>query len=348
VKLDARDNPIPQPRILKDIMPAARRIDVHLHTIPVFYQEAVVAAGLGPTRRGGYPPCSPQAALEMMDANGIDYAIASVAVPGAQFCEPAAAKTLARRLNEHAAEQKARWPGHFGGFATIPMRNTKDAVAEIDYALDVLHLEGVCLFTNYDGVYLGDPSFDPVLQALDAHGAVVYTHPTIHPSSRGIPLNYPGFMLEYPIDTTRMAVNLIFTDALERFSSLKFILSHGGGTLPYLPWRIASSPRIDAGLPQWPRARFADNLRRFWYDNAIVGEPSSLTALKSVAGVDKVLFGSDWPFVPAGVVAEQVAIHAASSTHTDDERAAIDGGNAVKLWPHLETARNGAAPDRNP
>jgi 6-methylsalicylate decarboxylase len=316
-------------------MPSARRIDVHLHTIPLFYQEAVIAAGLGPTRRGGYPPCSPRAALEMMDANGIDYAIVSVAVPGVQFCEPAPAKALARRLNEHAAEQKARWPDRFGGFATIPMRAPQDAIAEIDYALDVLKLEGVCLFTNYDGIYLGDPSFDPVMAALDAHGAVVYTHPTIHPTSRGIQLPYPGFMLEYPFDTTRMAANLIFTGALDRFPAVKLILSHGGGTLPYLPWRIASSPSIDAGLPQWSREQFADLLKRFWYDNAIVGEPSSTTALKSVAGVDKILFGSDWPFVPARLVAEQVANHCAAATHSESERTAIDRGNALKLWPHL-------------
>jgi predicted TIM-barrel fold metal-dependent hydrolase len=312
-----------------------RRIDVHFHTIPTFYQEAVIAAGLGPTRRGGYPPCSPEAALEMMDANGIDYAIASVSMPGVQFCEPAAAKTLARRLNEHAAEQKTRFRGRFGGFAIIPMRNAADAVAEIDYALDVLQLEGVCLYANYDGVYLGDPSFDPVLDALNAHAAVAYTHPTLHPSSRSVPLKYPGFMLEYPFDTTRMAAHLIYSGALDRFPNIKFILSHGGGALPYLQWRIASSPAIDSGLPQWPRERFANYFRRFWYDNAIVGEPSATTALKSVAGIDQVLFGTDWPFVPPSVIAEQVAVHGLPSTHTEAERAAIDRGNALKLWPQL-------------
>lgn len=320
---------------LKDIMSAARRIDVHFHTIPTFYQEAVIAAGLGPTRHGGYPPCSPEAAIEMMDANGIEYAIASVSMPGVQFCEPEQAKALARRLNEHGAEQKARWPNRFGGFAIVPMRNAKDAVTEIDYALNVLKLEGVCLFANYDGVYLGDPSFDPVFEALNGHGAVVYTHPTLHPSSRSIPLKYPGFMLEYPFDTTRMAVNLIFTGALDRFPAIKFILSHGGGTLPYLLWRIASSPIIDAGLPQWSRAKFADYLRRFWYDNAIACEPSTTTALKSVAGADKLLFGTDWPFVPASLIAEQLATHNVPSNHTEIERAAIDRDNALKLWPQL-------------
>ncbi|HEY4404983.1 MAG TPA: amidohydrolase family protein [Xanthobacteraceae bacterium] len=318
-------------------MPSARRIDVHFHTIPVFYQEAVIAAGLGPTRRSGYPPCSPEAALEMMDANGIDYAIASVSMPGVQFCEPGKAKALARRLNEHAAEQRARWPGRFGGFAIIPMRNADDAIAEIAYALDVLKLEGVCLFTNYDGTYLGDPLFDPVLEALNGHGAVVYTHPNIHPSSRTIPLKYPGFLMEYPFDTTRMAVHLILTGALDRFPGIKFILSHGGGTLPYLRWRIGSGPGVDEGLPQWPREKFADYFSRFWYDNAIACDPPATAAMKSIAGLDKVLFGTDWPFIPARLIAEQVATHVLPSTHTDIERAAIDRGNALKLWPHLAT-----------
>jgi predicted TIM-barrel fold metal-dependent hydrolase len=316
-------------------MPSARRIDVHFHTIPVFYQEAVIAAGLGPTRRSGYPPCSPEAALEMMDANGIDYAIASVSMPGVQFCEPGKAKALARRLNEHAAEQRARWPGRFGGFAIIPMRNADDAIAEIAYALDVLKLEGVCLFTNYDGTYLGDPLFDPVLEALNGHGAVVYTHPNIHPSSRTIPLKYPGFLMEYPFDTTRMAVHLILTGALDRFPRIRFILSHGGGALPYLRWRIGSGPGIDEGLPQWPREKFADYFSRFWYDNAIACDPPATAAMKSIAGPDKVLFGTDWPFVPARLIAEQVATHVLPSTHTEIERAAIDRGNALKLWPHL-------------
>jgi predicted TIM-barrel fold metal-dependent hydrolase len=316
-------------------MAPSRRIDVHFHTIPSFYQEAVIGAGLGPTRANGYPPCSPEAALDMMDANGIEYAIASVSMPGVQFCEPAAAKALARRLNDHAAEQKARWPERFGGFGIVPMRKADDAIAEIDYALDVLKLEGVCLFANYDGIYLGDPSFDPVLEALNAHAAVAYTHPTLHPSSRAVPLNYPGFMLEYPFDTSRMATHLILSGALDRFPHIKFILSHGGGALPYLPWRIASSPAIDSRLPQWPRTKFAEYFRRFWYDNAIACEPSTTTALKSVAGLDKVLFGTDWPFVPSNVIAEQVATHVLPSSHSDTERCAIDRGNALKLWPHL-------------
>src|SRR5262249_53107330 len=109
-------------------MPSARRIDVHLHIIPQFYQDAVLSAGLGPARRAGYPAYSVERALEVMDANEIELDITSVAQPGVGFAEPAAARALARRLNEYAAELAVQHPRRFGAFATVPMRDIGDAV----------------------------------------------------------------------------------------------------------------------------------------------------------------------------------------------------------------------------
>jgi predicted TIM-barrel fold metal-dependent hydrolase len=316
-------------------MPSARRVDVHFHIIPPFYQDAVRAAGLGPTRHGGYPPYSPELAIELMDRNEIAAAITSVAMPGVLFLPPPDAKALARRLNEYAADLRARWPKRFGGFAIVPMHNVDDSIAEIAYALDVLKLEGVCLFTSYGEKYLGDASFDPLLEELNRRKVVVYTHPTLHPSTRAISLSYPAFLMEYLFDTTRMATNLIFSGALDRFPDIKFILSHAGGTLAYISWRLGSGPAIDPGLPQWPRAKIEKALRSFWYDNAISSAPGTMMALKAVAGPDKVLFGTDWPFVTDHLLAEHVTAHNVPSVHTDAEREAIDRGNALKLWPHL-------------
>ena len=317
------------------IMSSARRIDVHFHIIPPFYQDAVRAAGLGPTRHGGYPPYSPELAIEQMDRNEIATAITSVAMPGVLFQPPQDAKALARRLNEYAADLRVRWPKRFGGFAIIPMHDVDDSIAEIAYALDVLKLEGVCLFTSYGEKYLGDASFDPLLEELNRRKVVVYTHPTLHPSTRGISLSYPAFLMEYLFDTTRMATNLIFSGALDRFPGIKFILSHAGGTLGYISWRLGSGPAIDPGLPQWPRAKIEAALRRFWYDNAISSAPGTMMALKAVAGPEKILFGTDWPFVTDHLLAEHVTGHATASIHTDAEREAIDRGNALTLWPHL-------------
>jgi predicted TIM-barrel fold metal-dependent hydrolase len=316
-------------------MPSARRIDVHLHIIPQFYQDAVRAAGLGPARRAGYPAYSVERALEVMDASEIELAVTSVAQPGVGFAERATARELARRLNEYAADLAARHPQRFGGFATIPMHDIADAVAETEHALDALKLHGVSLFASYGEKFLGDPQFDPVLDALNRRKAVVFIHPTLHPSSRTIALPWPGFVMEYLFDTTRAAVNLLLGGTLERFPDIKFILPHAGGTLPYFAWRLASTPVIDPTTPQWPREKFAAGLRRFWYDTALASGATTMGALRTVADPDKIVFGSDWPFVPPPLVAEAVKEHTAPGLHTEAERAAIDRGNALRLFSGL-------------
>lgn len=316
-------------------MASPRRIDVHFHIIPQFYQDAVKGAGLGPARRAGYPPYSPELGVELMDANGIQIAITSVAQPGVQFLDAGPAKLLARKLNEHATELGVRFPGRYGAFSMVPMRDIKDGVAEIEYCLDTLKHQGVCLFASYGEKFLGDPVFDPVLDALNQREAVCFIHPTLHPTSRTLDINLPGFVMEYLFDTTRAATNLIFSGALERFPKIKFILSHGGGTLPYFAWRLAATPQVDPTLPQWPREKFEKLLRHFWYDNALSCGPTTMGALKTVADPEKILFGSDWPFVQAPLVAEEVATHQMPGLHTEAERAAIDRGNALKLFPGL-------------
>ena len=314
-------------------MASARRIDVHLHIIPPFYQEVVREAGLGPARRAGYPPYSLELAIEVMDANGIEVGLTSVAQPGVQFAEPAQAKALARRLNEHAAELMAKSPKRFGALSTVPMRDVKDAVAEVEHGLDVLKHNGVSLFASYGEKFLGDAAFDPVMDALNQRKAVVFIHPTQHPSSKSLSLPWPAYIMEYLFDTTRAVGNLILGGTIDRYPDIRFILPHAGGTLPYFAWRFASTPVIDPTMPQWTRAQFAEKFQHFWYDIALSSGPTTMGALKTVADPGKIVFGSDWPFVQAPLVAEAIELHEAPGLHSDAERAAIDRGNALKLFP---------------
>ena len=159
------------------------------------------------------------------------------------------------------------------------MWDVNEAVAEIAHALDVLKLEGVCLFASYGEKFLGDPFFDPVLEALAARDAVVFIHPALHPSSRKLDLPWPGFMMEYLFDTTRAVVNLVFTGAVERFARIRFVLAHAGAVVPYFAWRLSISPMIDRRMVQ--AAREFARLRRFWYDVAL----SSAPTMASLAGV---------------------------------------------------------------
>ena len=114
-----------------------RRIDIHFHLIPKFYQDAAYEAGAGPAI-GRYPEWSPELALELMDRSGIEVALMSLAQPGVEFGDPGKACALARRCNEYSAELNARWPRRFGALATVPMADTRAAVAEIAHSLDQL------------------------------------------------------------------------------------------------------------------------------------------------------------------------------------------------------------------
>jgi len=313
-------------------MSVAGVIDVHIHLIPQFYSDAVYKAGQGPAI-GRYPDWTPELALELMDRHGIALALLSLGQPGVWFLPPEKAAAMARRCNDYAAELIAQQPKRFGCFGLLPMHDIDAAIAEAQYCLDTLRFDGISLFASYGEKFLGDAAFDPLLAYLDTRGAVVHVHPSLHPSSKGLALPWPGFMIEYPFDTTRAAVNLLFSGALERFANIRFILSHAGGTLPYLAWRLSVAPMIDKRLTQRSREQIFAGLRSFWYDNALACGRQSFGALAQIAAPERILFGSDWPFCNARVVAEEVADFTAPDFLPPATRAAIARDNALKLLP---------------
>jgi predicted TIM-barrel fold metal-dependent hydrolase len=267
-----------------------------------------------------------------MEENGIEVALTSLAQPGVGFATDKTAEALARRCNDYAAELIARWPARFGAFATIPMRSMDGACREVAYALDTLDFDGVSLFASYGQKFLGDGEFDPLLQMLHERGTAVFVHPGLHPSSQGLALPWPAFMMEYLFDTTRAVVNLIFSGAIARFSDIRFILPHAGGLVPYFAWRLAISPMIDVRLPQLSRDEVFSGLAQFWYDNALSPGEQTFAALDHVARPERIVFGSDFPFANARVIAEAVKTYE-SGFLSEVRRAAIDRANALALFP---------------
>jgi len=312
-------------------MPAPRRIDVHFHLIPPFYREAVYAAGRGPAV-GRYPDWTPQLALDLMDAHGIEVALTSLAQPGVGFGSEASAQTLARRCNDYAAELIARWPKRFGAFGTVPMWSIKGALDAIAYSLDGLKFAGVSLFASYGENFLGDAQFDPLLAMLNERSAVVFVHPGLHPSSSALALPWPAFIMEYLFDTTRAVVNLILSGAIERFPRIRFILPHAGGLVPYFAWRLSVSPMIDPRLPQLSREQVYAGLKHFWYDNALSPGEQTFGALEHVAAPERVVFGTDFPFANPRVIAEMMKTYE-SGFLSEARRAQIDRTNALALFP---------------
>ena len=201
------------------------------------------------------------------------------------------------------------------------------------YAFDTLKADGVVLYANAAGQYLGDPAFDPLLAELNRRKAVIFVHPSALPAEP-VPLA-PPFMADFLLDTTRTAITLVNSGAMKRYPDLKIILAHGGGFLPYAAFRlvgmIAGMPR-PGGPPPAPEvlAQFAS----FYFDTTSVMTPSGYPSLLAFAQSDRLLFGTDWPYAPPMAVTMGNRMHE-SYDLADDQRLAINRGNALKLFPRL-------------
>lgn len=304
------------------------RIDAHAHLIPAEYRAELDRLGYA-----GYPlpPWSPELMTEFMDRYAIDACLASLSPPGVYFGDAGQARELARMVNEATAALVRSDPARFAGLAALPLPSAEDAVAEIGYALDTLGLDGVALLSNVAGTYLGDPSWDPVFDELDRRGAYVFVHPIEAATPLPLP-EIPMWVQEFPFDTTRAAVNLIYSGTLERCPRIRLQLAHMGGATPFLSHRIAELAGRDSAAGERAPAGALEYLRRLYYDTGLSNNVPALAATRAVVGIDRVVYGSDWPYA---VLPEEGSDPAPDLAALGDERAAVDAANVAALVPRL-------------
>jgi predicted TIM-barrel fold metal-dependent hydrolase len=308
-----------------------RRIDVHQHMLPPFYTSWLRAQGVHDAGGRELPAWSAEEALRVMDDYGIAKGILSVSAPGVhpdpRKRDDAAARAMAREVNEFGARVAQDHPERIGFFATLILPDVEGAVAEASYALDTLGASGVILLANSQRQYLGEPAHDPLFAELNRRRAVVFVHPAAlpGPSVPGI----PPFAADFLLDTTRAAYRLVQSGVPRRFPEPKIILSHAGGFLPYQSHRLMAALAAESGRPP---GEVLEDLRSFWFDTAISGTPAALPSLLAFAKPGHVLFGSDWPFLPAPAVAYFTGQLDAYAALDAAGHAAIDRRNALEIF----------------
>jgi predicted TIM-barrel fold metal-dependent hydrolase len=325
----------PPPSLAKPC--ACGRIDVHAHYLPPAYRKALDGAGLAKLDGGiPVPSWTPQAHLAMMQAQGISSSILSISSPGLHFLDAATAVSLAREVNEEGAALARDHAGKFGYFATLPLPDVAASVAELDYAYDHLQADGVCLETNAKGLYLGDPTFTPLFDALERRKSVVFLHPTSPACFEQIGMGFPAPLLEFPFDTARSVVSLIFSGVLKARPNIRVILSHGGGALPILASRaamVAQTPLVSP-RPEGGAAEVMAEVRRFYFDLALSASPVTLSALLQITDPSHIMFGTDYPFAPPPAIAGNTTAfdHLMAGLSPDLQRM-INVENAHVLFP---------------
>ncbi|MDB5812060.1 MAG: TIM-barrel fold metal-dependent hydrolase [Betaproteobacteria bacterium] len=302
------------------------RIDVHHHLLPPKY-----VAELPQHVKGENPPrWSPASSIEDMDKNGIATSMTSLMQPQVWFGDVPLGRRLARESNDYAATLARDYPGRYGIFATLPLPDVDGSLREIEYAIDVLKADGFGLMTSYAGKYLGEPAFWPVWEELNRRKAIVYNHPLSVECCRNPVAQYIGnSAIEYATDTTRMIASLLFSGAAARFPDIRWIHSHGGGTMPFLYSRFTRQEASTKNREQLLPNGVLFEVKKFYYETAQANHPGALAALLKLVSVSQVMFGTDFPYRPGAEAIGGLTAYG----FTPADLAAIDRGNAVRLMP---------------
>jgi len=231
--------------------------------------------------------------IESMDQNEIDKSV----ICGFSWNE----ESLCKEGNDYIVESLTRFPKRLLGLISICPKNSDDAASEIERCMQ----KGVI---GVGEIRLPQKSLDttiatlwtPIANFLVRNGLLCLLH-----SSEPIGHLYPGKGNTTPKQLFKF---------LSAFPSLKTILAHWGGGLPF----YALMPEVKNLLAHtWVDCAAT----QFLYDDKVFRHVSELI------GCDKLLFGSDYP-----LISQKQALATIKSLDLDESiKHIIVGGNAEKL-----------------
>jgi aminocarboxymuconate-semialdehyde decarboxylase len=285
----------------------------------------VAGVAYRPFPRGGHDI---ERRFKDMDAAEVDVHLLSVAPQTWLYGQEAAVGVAASAIqNDEIARLVKEHPERFSGIATLPMQAPDKAADELRRAMRKLGLHGAMIGSNIGGKNLDDPSFEPLWAAAEELDAFMMIHPGNVAGADRLRSYYLGNLIGNPLDTTIAGACLIFGGVLERHPKLNFIMSHGGGFIPYQGgrwvhgWEVRPEPKVHVKHSPAPY------LDRFLYDT-IVHAKAPLEFLISSVGANRVFLGSDYPYdMGTGECVRQV--RAANISAAD--RDIILGDHAAKI-----------------
>ena len=317
-----------------------RTIDIHAHISPEGMVKAmseghdwhgISSAEMLPIHE--YTPrtmWAPEQRLKEMDELGVDVHVLSTNSFFYFYERDAAAITaMARECNDYVSQLTQDHPDRFAGFATLPMQDVNASITELERGMQTLGLKGAMIGDHVNGVTYDDPSFLPLWKAAEASGAVIFIHQAgdtvVSPRSDNYHLpNTIGNLADRAVTFA----SFVFGGVMNACPNLKVCLAHGGGYTCFgagrmdRGWQVRSEARVHI---QQPPSRYLD---RFWYD-CLTHSEDALRMLIDTVGIDRVVFGTDWPFDMA--IDEPVSWVRNMTKLTDAEKDAILGGNIESL-----------------
>jgi len=224
--------------------------------------------------------------------------------------------TLAREANDRAADSCNRWPDRFSALAAFDPRDVSGSVKELERAMTALKFNGAVLNSHFQGRYIDEPAYEPILEALEALEAALYIHPTApysapHYKARG----FYGALGGFPHDVWVHTMGLIFSGAFDKYPKLRLVIGHLGECLPlhlyrfdWMQYNADGIPGMRGGQPavtlQHPVSHYFRN--NIWVTTSGVGWEPAIKFCMDVMGPDKVLYAMDYPYQQSS---DEVAVY---------------------------------------
>lgn len=241
--------------------------------------------------------------LRAMDEAGIDVQVLSHGAPAGQKLPAEIAVDLIKRTNDRLAEACAKHPSRFAAFAALPTPVPEQAALELERCVKELGFKGAMIHGLTNGLFIDDKRFWPIFEVAEKLDVPIYLHPSV-PNSEVTKLYYDDYASEFPtvirpawgftVETATVAIRLILSRALEKYSKLQITLGHLGETLPFLLWRINQSLARPGQKPLDFRKTFCEHFHVT--TSGFFSTPALMCTMLEL-GIDRIMFAVDYPYV---------------------------------------------------
>ncbi|ABO68501.1 2-amino-3-carboxymuconate-6-semialdehyde decarboxylase [Geobacillus thermodenitrificans NG80-2] len=271
---------------------------------------------------------SPQKRIQDMEREKVDMQVISpIPVTFSYWAPVEEALAMARIQNDFIAEVVKQYPDRFIGLGTVPLQDVEIAIREMDRCVHELGLKGLEIGTNVNGANLDDPALLPFFEMCEQWNVPLFVHPWETLGRERMPLHNLMYTVGMPSETALAAASLILGGVMAKFPRLKICFAHGGGSFPYI------LARLDQGWRVWPHLRLLDQppsyyAKNFYFDS-LVYEPVNIQYLIERFGHERIMMGSDYPFllreIPPGEAVDRTL------ELTEEQHRAIFGENALRF-----------------
>ena len=325
------------------------RVDIHSHTAPAKYLEAIrrdpksmgcriekndqgheaIVQENGRSTRVRTNLIDPELRLREMAAERVDVIVESLLPPLLPLWAPIAIGVrVCQVVNDAIAEDAARYPGRIVGMGIVPMQDVGEAIRELDRLVKQHHMPSVLIPASHAGRNLDEPEFFSFFERAQEYGVLIFIHPHEVAAADRLKKYALANLIGNPLETTIAQASLIFGGVLERLPALKICCAHGGGYSPWIRgrWRHGQTSRHEArDVVTGPIYEY---LSRMYFDTCVF-DPASVEFLIKTMGSNHVLLGTDYPtpMMDAG----QVSVINRIDGLTEEDKENVLGGNAARL-----------------